>query len=311
MVLVVVIVVQLAVLALVWRGARDTEIHKVPVAIAAPAIVADSLAHEVNALPGNPFDARISRTPEEAQKSVTDGVVVAALAVDLTSTEDTLYVATAQGKTLVDAVVDNVRAIEQNRSRAIKVSDAVPARPGDHNLTVTRALVFMWIVIGFAATAGVAFAKGTRTPSRKRCLAGLFGLAALSFASGLLGALVAGSTYGGHLMPLWGIGALTVFTSGATTMAFQSLFGLAGLGFATVLFLMLAGPDYIATHSLLLPQPWPSIDPWVPHGAATSAVVSIVYFGAYTVVKPVLILTTWSVLAVAITVLARRERQRQ
>lgn len=301
---------QLAVLALVWRGAGDAEIRNVPVAIAAPAIVADSLTHEANSLPGKPFDARISTTVR-AQKNVADGVVIAALAVDLTSTEDTLYVATAQGKTLVNAVVDNVRAIEKSRGRAISVSDVVPAHPGDRDLNVTRALVFTWIVIGFAAAAGVAFSKGTRTLSGKSGLARLFGLAALSVAAGLLGALVTGSTYGGHIVVLWAIGALTVFTAGATTAAFQSLFGLAGLGFATILFLMLAGPDYIATHSLLLPQPWPSIDPWVPHGAATSAVVSVVYFGAYTVVKPVLILAAWSVLAIAITVLARRERARE
>ena len=124
-------------------------------------------------------------------------------------------------------------------------------------------------------------------------------------------ALHDGSGRGWPIVPLWGIGALTVFSAGATTAAFQSLFGLAGIGFATVLFLMLAGPDYIATHSLLLPQPWPRVDPRVPHGAATSAVVSVVYFGAYTVVKPVLILAAWSVLTVAITVLARREHARE
>lgn len=310
MVLVAVIIVQLAVLALVWRDTRDSQIRRVPVAIAAPPVVADSLAHEVNTLPGRPFDARISLTPTEAQKAVKDGVVVAALALDLKSARDTLYVASAQGKTLVAAVVDKVRAIEMSSGRTIDVTDLVRARSGDLDLRVTRALVFSWIVVGFVATAMIAFVKGTRSPTRRRHASRLLGLAALSVTAGLAGALAAGPTYGGHVLALWGVGVLTVFTAAATTTALQGLFGVAGLGIATVVFLMLAGPDYIATHSLLLPQPWPTIDLWVPHGAATSAVVSIGYFGAYTVIKPVLILGTWCILAVAVTVLAHRERER-
>lgn len=268
-VLAAVIVAQLAVLALVWRDARSNEIHDVPVAISAPAIVAESLATEVNELPGRPFDARFSRTDSEARRSVIDGVVVAAIAVDLTSNTDTLYVATAQGDTLVDAVIDKVRAIEGSRGRAIDVSDTVPARSGDHDLRLARALAFTWIVIGFAATATVAFVKGTRSPSRRKSLVRLFAMAVLSIAAGLVGAVAAGSTYEGHLLPLCAIGALTVFTAGVTTMAFQSLFGLNGIGIATVVFLMLAGPDYIASHPLLLPQPWLTLDPWVPHGATS------------------------------------------
>lgn len=309
-VLAAVIMAQLGVFALVWSDSQDRRIRDVPVAITAPAIVADSIAQEAHRLPGRPFKPRFARTPAAAEKMVADGVVVAALAVDLTSSTDTLYVATAHGDTLVDAVVDDVRGIESRRGRFVDVSDVVPARPGDRDLGVTRALVLIWLVIGFFASATVAFVKGTRPPSRRTGLVRLFAMAALSIAVGFLGALLTASTYDGHVLPVWGIGALTVFTAGAATMALQSFFGMAGLGIAAVLFLMLDVPDIIANHSLLLPEPWPSIDPWVPHGAATSAIVSIVSFGAYTVVKPVLVLGTWGILAVAITVLVRRERAR-
>ena len=127
-------------------------------------------------------------------------------------------------------------------------------------------------------------------------------------ASGLIGALVAGSTYDGHVLPLWFLGALTVFTAGATTMGFQSLFGLAGIGIGTVVFLMLAVPEYIATSPYLLPQPWPTIDPWTPHGAAASAFASIAYFGGSGALKPVLILIAWAVLSIGVMALARHER---
>ena len=302
------IAVQLLVFVFVWRDTRDAQIRDVPVAVAAPAIVADSLAGESNALPGHPFRSRILTSAADARAKVRDGVVVAALAVDLTSTTDTLYVAGAHGSTLVDAVTERILAIEKGQGRVAHVKDLVPARAHDADQHFVRVLVLVWTVLGFAFSAGIAVAKGATAPTRAKSVARIACLGAASIALGLIGALAAMTTYDGHLPALWLLGILTVFTAGVTTMALQSLFGLAGVGISTVIFLMLAVPDYIATSPLLLPQPWPSIDPWSPHSAATSAFASIAYFGGTTVVKPLLILVTWSVLSIGVMALARRER---
>lgn len=307
-VVIAVIAVQLIVFAVVWRDARDAHIRDVPVAVEAPAIVAESLVAESNAMPGHPFEARILTTPAEVRAKVHDGIVVAALAVDLTSTTDTLYVGGANGSTLVTAVTDRILAIEKSHGRVAEVVDLVPARSHDGNQHFGRVIVLIWTVFGFGLSAGIALAKGARAPTRLRSAVRLVGLAGLSVAVGLIGALVAGSTYNDGLLPLWFLGALTVFTAGATTMALQSLFGLAGIGISTVVFLMLAVPEYIATSPFLLPQPWPSIDPWAPHGAASEAFTSITYFGGATALKPILIIGAWSVLSIGVMALARHER---
>lgn len=302
-----VILVQLAVFALVWSDTRHPEIHDVPVAVAAPPIVADGLVTDANRLDGSPFDARIAVTAGEAKREVANGVVVAALFVDLVETNDTLYVASAQGEVLATAVADKVKALERGYDREVKVVDLVPAPTADKDLRITRLLVFVWMVIGFAAVTGIALAKGTRPESRQVYTTRLLGLVGLGVAAGLLGALATMGIYDGSWLGLTAVGALTTFTAGAATMALQSMFGLPGIGIATVVFLMLAGPDVIATHVLLLPQPWSAIDSWVPHGASTSAVVSIAYFNGHTVIKPVLVLCAWAVLSVAATILSRRE----
>ena len=307
-VVIAVIAVQLAVFIFVWRDARDVHIRGVPVAVAAPAIVADSLVSESEALPGQPFEARILTTPRDSRRQVRDGIVVAALAVDLTSTTDTLYVGGAHGSTLVKAVTDRILAIEKSHGRVAVVDDLVPARTHDNNQHFVRVLVLIWTVLGFGLSAGIAVARGALAPTRVKSVARLTGLGILSVVAGLVGAVVAASTYDGHLVQLWFLGALTVFTAGATTMALQSLFGLVGVGISTVVFLMLAVPEYIAASPLLLPQPWPTIDPWAPHGAAASAFASIAYFGGSGALRPVLILAAWSILSIGVMALARHER---
>lgn len=307
-VIIAVVAVQVIVFALVWRDARDAHLRDVPVAIVAPAIVADSLASESDALAGHPFETRVLTTPAGGRAQIRDGVIVAALAVDLTSTTDTLFVGGAHGSTLVRDVTDRILAIEKSQGRTAVIEDLVPARDHDENQRVGRILVLLWTVLGFGLSAAIAFARGAQAPSRKRSLARLSGLSALAVIAGLLGAVVAGSMYDGHLVPLWLLGTLTVFTSGAVTMGLQSLFGLAGIGVGTVVLLMLAVPEFIATSPLLLPQPWPAIHPWVPHGAASSAFTSIVYFGGATALKPILVLGAWSVLSIGVMALSRHER---
>ena len=307
-VVIAVITVQLIVFIVVWRDARDAQIRYAPVGVAAPAIVADSLARESDSLPGHPFDSRVLTTSAEARSEVRDGSLVAALVVDLSSTSDTLYVGGANGSTLVKAVTDRVRAVEESHGRAATVTDLVPARSHDKDQYFVRLLVLIWTVIGFAVAAGIAVAKGAQAPTRATSVVRLAGLGGVAVVAGLIGAIVAASSYDGHLLPVWLLGTLSVFAAGATTMACQSLFGLAGIGIATVVFLMLAVPDYIATHTLLLPQPWPTVDPWVPHSAATSALVSIVYFGGSAALRPLLVLVAWSVLSIGVMALSRHER---
>ena len=68
---------------LAWHHARATaEPHRVPVAVEGPAAVSQSIAHRLNALPGDPLDAVVVAEGDDPRAGVRNGGVVAALAVD-------------------------------------------------------------------------------------------------------------------------------------------------------------------------------------------------------------------------------------
>jgi hypothetical protein len=71
-----------------------------------------------------------------------------------------------------------------------------------------------------------------------------------------------------------------VFAVGAVTLAFQTLFGVIGIGITILVFVILgnrsAGGAY---QPALLPPFWRAISSALPTGAATDTVRRIVYFG--------------------------------
>ena len=61
---------------------------------------------------------------------------------------------------------------------------------------------------------------------------------------------------------------------------------------------------------LLQPEPWASLSPWVPHGAALCGDDAGGRVRRGLPVKPVLVLVSWAVLALLTTLLARSGRAR-
>ena len=125
--------------------------------------------------------------------------------------------------------------------------------------------------------------NGSVPASRARGAVRLGALAVYALASGIGGAIITGPVLGvfsGHLLALTGFGALVVFAVGAVTMALQVWTGLAGIGLAILLFVILGNPSAGGAYpGPLLPPFWAAIGPWLPPGAATGAVRGIVYFG--------------------------------
>lgn len=307
LVVIVVIFVQVAVFLLVWQSARTPQLHRVPVAVAAPFIVADALVSDVNSMAGRPFDARVVATAADGRSDVRAGRVVAAVSVDLAGTVDTVYVGGANGRTLIAAVTDRLSAIEKSNGRMVRVQDLVPAKYPDGQRPL-RLLALLANVVGFMYAAEIAVRKGVRASTLASGVKRLMWLGALSVGSGLVGMLLVGATSGAPTLTVWAISALTVFAAGSATMALQNFFGLAGIGAAATLLLLLAIPVYLATSPLLLPQPWPTLTGWFPHGASLSALVAVVYFGGSAALKPVLILAAWIILSIGTLALSRHER---
>jgi hypothetical protein len=109
----------------------------------------------------------------------------------------------------------------------------------------------------------------------------------------------------------WLLAALTILAGAMTTQALLSVFGVDGLGVATTVLVLAAAPLVTLVHPLLLPEPWATITPWLPHGAALEAGTSLGYFGGEQVLRPSLVLVAWSVISVIPNVASRREPRRQ
>ena len=101
------------------------------------------------------------------------------------------------------------------------------------------------------------------------------------------------------------LGALVVFAAAATTVAFQVLWGVIGIGVTILLFVVMgnpsAGGSYPAT---LLPPFWRTVGQWLPPGAGTTAVRNTVYFSGNAIDRPLWVLAGYAVLGTAVAVTA-------
>ncbi len=289
----------------------------IPIAVVAPAGApagtAARTAAQLNALAGHPVEATAAASEASALAQIKDRSVYGAVLLGA-GNRDELLVASAAGASVSQALEIVVTAVDQTRSRTVAVTDVVPAGRGDARGLSAFYLVVGWVVGGYLVAAILGIAGGARPANRHRALLRLGTLAVYAVVSGLGGAVIAEtilSALSGHFLALWWFGALLVFAVGALTMAFQVLLGILGIGLAIVFFVVLGNPSAGGAYpAVLLPPFWSAIGPWLPPGAGTDAVRSIVYFPAASLAQPVWILIAYGVIGVAVTLAVAAGRRR-
>ena len=129
----------------------------------------------------------------------------------------------------------------------MRVIDIVPLqRDGDFHGLTGYYLVIGWIVGGYLVAALLGVASDAKRATRRRTIFRPIALILYAIISGLAGAIVVGPVLGaltGHLLALWWLGALLVFAVGAVTLAFQTLFGVIGIGVTILVFVILGNPS--------------------------------------------------------------------
>lgn len=301
---------QVVVLVTLALAGPDDVTHRAPVRVVAPAVVAASLVDQANEMDGRPVVASGLSSAADARASVRSGRSVAAVVVDLSREQDVLYVASANGDELNRALVRQVQQVEASFGRSSQVRDLVPARQGDSGHRLVYGLTGLAVAAGLMTAVVITWLRGPRTATLAggvRRLGVIAGVAVV--VGGVLGGLAA-AVYDTGLGTWWLVVTLTILASSTTTFALEALFGVVGIGIATTLLVLAAAPLVTLTHPLLLPEPWAAITPWLPHGAALAAGTSQAYFGGDQVLRPVLVLVTWSAVSLLTTVDARRERRR-
>ncbi|MFG2136942.1 DUF3533 domain-containing protein [Streptomyces sp. NPDC048650] len=277
----------------------------VPLGVVAPARSGGQLVAKLDRLPGSPLAPRTVASERRARQQIADRTIDAALIVDPRGTTDRLLVASGGGASLSQAVELIVRAAEKSQQRTVRTVDVTPAATGDARSLTSFYLVVGWCVGGYLCAAILAISAGARPANGARAIIRLAALALYAIVAGLAGAIVVAPVLGalpGSIVGLWGLGALVVFAVGATTLAFQALMGVIGIGLAILVIVVLGNPSAGGAYPYpLLPPFWQAIGPALPPGAGTWAARSVAYFRGHAVTGSLLVLSAWAVGGVLVT----------
>jgi hypothetical protein len=289
--------------------------HRASIAVVAPAPVEDTLVRQLNALPGQVLKA--SAVPDEAtaRRQIKDRTVYSALLFNPAGTRDTLLVANASGPALATAIGRIVTAADATQHRTVVTVDVVPLAPGDGGGLTSFYLVVGWCVGGYLVASILGISAGSRPANGRRAVIRLGVLLLYAAVAGIGGAVIVGSgvlnALPGAVLPLWGVGTLLVFAVGVFTMALECLFDVVGIGLAVLLFVVLGNPSAGGVYPPpMMPPFWRAIGPWLPNGAATTVTRSVTYFDGAGITGPLLVLSAWAVVGVAVSLIATSVRPR-
>ncbi|MFF6984139.1 ABC transporter permease [Streptomyces sp. NPDC008343] len=291
---------------------HDPKPKNVPLGVVAPGVAAQQTVDRLENLPDDPLDPRTVADAATARKQILNREIDGALLVDPNSTTDTLLVATGGGRVLAATLESLVATLERSEARTLRTIDVAPADRHDANGLTSFYATVGWCVGGYLCASIMTISSGAGRPTPRRSVIRLIVMALVAIAAGLGGALIIGPILGalpGSLAALWGVGALITFAVGAATLAFQAIFGMAGIGLVILIVVILGNPSAGGALPLpLLPPFWKDIGPALPPGAGTWATRSIAYFKGNDTTASLLILSAWAAAGAAITLLAAKLR---
>ncbi|RBM20755.1 DUF3533 domain-containing protein [Streptomyces sp. PT12] len=289
------------------------EPDRIPLAVVAPDDARAEVVRRLDTLPGAPLDPLHRAADEaEARRAVERRAVDGALLVDGAGTTDTLLVASGGGTALSEALTAVVARAGEAEGRSLRTVDVAPTADGDPRGVSSFYLVVGWCVGGYLCAAALGLTLGPRPEGTRHALPRLLVLAGYAVVGGVGGAVIAGPVLGalpGSVAALGALGALVVFATGALMFALQGLFGLAGIGLALLLVVVLGNPSAGGAFPYpLLPAFWQAIGPALIPGAGVWTARSIAYFDGRSTATPVLVLAIWAVAGAALTLLLARLR---
>jgi hypothetical protein len=273
--------------------------HNLPVAVVAPA----SVAQRLNELPGDPLDARASRSRSDALSQIDDRKVYGAFE----AATNRLFVASAANRAAAIALEQTFNAVAAAQRRpAVRVTDVKPLSPKDSNGTAAFYAMIAWVFGGYIASTLIGLVGDARSRSHARGAARIGALAGFSVVAGILSVLLLRVCFGvfaGHVVALCAIAAVTIFASAAATAGIQAVAGPAGTGLVILLFVILGNPASGGPFARpLLPGFWRTIGGILPPGASVDLARSALFFDGSRIAGPILVLVGWAAFGTALVV---------
>jgi len=223
------------------------------------------------------------------------------LALDLTSTRPTLYLASAAGAS-VARVLEQIAAVDPT----VRVVDTHPLAAADPNGVELFYLMLVTTIIGFITVFQVRANAGALSLRRWTAL-----VVALAVAAALVFTLVTGPLLHRVDLPVlesWGILTLQLLAVASFASLMVVLLGRWAI-VPTWLFFVVLGNSASggAVAPPLLPPLFAFLSRWLPSGATVTALREAIYFPAYRHAHPIVVLATWATaLFVAMLVVSRR-----
>lgn len=276
--------------------ARHPAPREVPVALVAPAVVAEDLARQAEQIDDKPFDVVASPDEGTARRDLAAGRVDAVLVVDLARTSDTLVLRGGEDARLADAIADRMDGLEQSRGRRLDVDTGEGSRI---DVVRLRAAAVLSGLLGFVLVVAISWRRGAVARTLGLGLLRLSGVAGYSVLAGVaVAVLVVGVA---PTTPTWQVAAvagLATFSAAVATLGLEALFGLSGLGLSAGLFVALAMPLLSGLEPALLEPEWQAVLRWSPPGAALDAFRGLTLYGREGVARDISVLVAWSIVPV-------------
>jgi hypothetical protein len=278
---------------------HDPTPHNVPVAVVGPPAVTSQL----DALPGDPLDARQASSRADALSQIDDREVYGAY----DATTNRLLVASAANRATAIALAATFNRVAAAKSGpAVRVTDVKPLPPKDPNGTAAFYAVIAWVFGGYIGSTLIGLIGSPRSRSRQRAGARIGAFAGFGIVGGILSVVMLRAcfdVFSGHVVALCAIAALTIFASGAATGGIQAAAGPAGTGLVILVFVILGNAASGGPFARpLLPGLWRTIGGVLPPGASVDLARSALFFDGARIAGPMLVLVGWTAVGTALAV---------
>jgi len=275
--------------------------------------ISDQTADKMNAIDSHPFHAVTVADRDTAIQQIKSGELSAALVINVFGKTDTLLISSGSGASVATTVTKVMIHLEATQNRTVKVEDVVPLQSGDYYGLTGFYLCIGWIVGGYLMASLLGVSAGARPATPRRAYIRLSALVPYAIISGFGGAFIVDQALGAltdHFVALGLLGTLLVAAAASVTMAFQTMFGVVGIGIAVLVFVILGNPSAGGAYQTeLLPPFWRFLSNALPTGAGTDTVRRIVYLDNHGITGHIIVISIWVIAGAVITVIASHLRQ--